>query len=187
MNKLRFLEELQHYLKKLSLSSEDREEIIQDFEEHFELGRAEGKTDEEIVRSLGSPQQIAKDLQATQESENTRINHSDKNIFRTVWTIIGLAFFNLVFVLGPSIAIAGIILAIWITAFSFVIQVFLAIVQWIIQPGSFYLFELFASLAIAGLGLLLFIGAYYTTKAAIRVSHKYIAFNVRTVKGGKHS
>lgn len=185
MNKLTFLEELQYYLR--NLSAEDKEEIIQDFEEHFEMGRAEGKTDEEIVRSLGSPQQIAKELQTTQPFEKARANHSEQGLFRKIGVIIGLCFFNLIIVLGPSIAIAGIILAIWGVAFSFVIQVFVVPIQWIIQPESFYLFELFTSITLAGFGLLLFTGVYSVTTPAIRMFSKYIAFNIRTIKGGTHS
>ncbi|WP_040983728.1 DUF1700 domain-containing protein [Oceanobacillus jeddahense] len=184
MNKLDFLEELRYYLH--YLSSQEQEEIIQDFEEHFEMGRAEGKTDEEIVRSLGSPQQIAKELQSTQQVEKVRTNHSEKNQFRRIGIIIALCFFNLIVVLGPSIGIAGIILAAWVVAFSFVVQIFIAGIQWIIQPGSFYLFELFSSITLAGSGLLIFIGANYVTNSAIRIFSKYIAFNARLVKGEDH-
>lgn len=181
MNKLDFLEELRYYLR--NLSSQDQKEIIQDFEEHFDMGRSEGKTDEEIVRSLGSPQQIAKDLQSTQQYEKVPANHSAKNQSPRIGIIIGLFFFNLIIVLGPSIGIAGTILGIWVVAFSFVAQLFIAGFQWIIHPEYFYLFELFASITLAGSGLLIFIVINYVTNAAIRIFSKYIAFNVRLVKG----
>ncbi|WP_080875300.1 DUF1700 domain-containing protein [Oceanobacillus timonensis] len=180
MNKLDFLKELKVYLQ--DLSSQEQKEIIQDFEEHFEMGRAEGKTDEEIVRSLGSPQQIAKELQP-QEIEQYSANQSEQSPSLRIGMIIGLLFFNLIIVLGPAIGFAGIILSIWVVAFSFVAQLFIAGIQWIIQPVSFYLFELFTSITLAGIGLLIFTGAKYITNAAIRIFSKYIAFNVRLVKG----
>ena len=181
MNKLDFLEELAVYLR--DLSPQEQKEIIQYFEEHFEMGRAEGKTDEEIVRALGSPQQIAKELQSGQEIEQNRTNQSGQSHFRKIGIIIALFFFNLIIILGPSIGIAGVILSIWVVAFSFVAQLFIAGIQWIIQPVSFYLFELFTSITLAGIGLLLFMGAKYITNAAIRIFSKYIAFNARLVKG----
>lgn len=185
MNKLTFLEELRYDLK--NLSAKDREEIIQDFEEHFEIGRTEGKTDEEIIRSLGSPQQIAKDVQAAQPFEKAQINQSEQSSSYRIWPIIGLCLFNLIIILGPSIAITGVILATWIVAFSFVIQIFMLIIQWVTQPNSFYLFELFASITLVGSGLLLFTVANYITNTVIRIFSKYIAFNVRIMKGEKRS
>lgn len=181
MNKLDFLEELTFYLQ--DVSSQEQQEIIQDFEEHFEMGRAEGKTDEEIVHSLGSPQQIAKELQSTQQFEKGKTNPSEQNQLRRTGIIIGLIFFNLIIILGPSVGIAGIILAAWVVAFSFVAQLLIAGIQWIIHPASFYLFELFTSITFAGSGLFIFIAANYITKAAVRIFSKYIAFNVRLVKG----
>ncbi|MFD1067170.1 DUF1700 domain-containing protein [Oceanobacillus locisalsi] len=185
MNKLDFLEELAVYLQ--NLSSEEQKEIIQDFEEHFEMGRAEGKSDKEIVHSLGSPQQIAKELQPAQENERKQANSSRQSSFHRTGIVIGLFFFNLIIVLGPALGIAGIILSIWVSAFSFVAQLFIAVVQWIIQPVSFYLFELFASITLAGIGLLLFIGAKYVTNAAIHILSKYMALNARLVRGESRS
>ncbi|WP_152655493.1 HAAS domain-containing protein [Oceanobacillus sp. CFH 90083] len=185
MNKSDFIGELTVYLQ--DLSPQEQEEIIQDFEEHFEMGRAEGKTDEEIYRSLGSPQQIAKELQSTQPFAKARKNHAEQSPFHRIGIIIGLLFFNLIIVLGPSIGIAGIILSAWVVAFSFIAQLLIAIVQWIVQPDSFYLFELFTSVTLTGSGLFIFIGANYMTNAAIRMFSKYIAFNVRLVKGENHT
>ncbi len=45
---------LKDYLKK------ERADILKDYEEHFTFGLEEGKSEEEIVASLGSPAQIAK-------------------------------------------------------------------------------------------------------------------------------
>lgn len=56
MNKKQFLNELASSLKHLPAS--DRKDILQDFEEHFAIRMAEGKTEEEFAASLGSPQQI---------------------------------------------------------------------------------------------------------------------------------
>lgn len=146
------------------------------------MGRAEGKTDEEIVRSLGSPQQIAKDLQSTQQYEKVPVNHSEQNQFPRIGIIIGLF---------SSILLLSLLFYRYCRddfghmgyCFFFVAQLFIAGVQWIIHPESFYLFELFSSITLAGSGLLIFIVINYVTNAAIRIFSRYIAFNVRLVKG----
>lgn len=60
MNEQQFLLQLDQYLQKLNEG--ERKDIRRDFEEYFESGRMEGKTTEEIIASLGSPEKIAEDL-----------------------------------------------------------------------------------------------------------------------------
>lgn len=60
MNEQQFLLQLDQYL--LKLNEGERADIRRDFEEYFESGRMEGKTTEEIIASLGSPEKIAEDL-----------------------------------------------------------------------------------------------------------------------------
>ncbi len=60
MNEQQFLLQLDQYLQKLNVG--ERADIRRDFEEYFESGRMEGKTTEEIIASLGSPEKIAEDL-----------------------------------------------------------------------------------------------------------------------------
>lgn len=57
MIKTEFLQELYSYLA--PLSPQERDEIIQDFEEHFQVGLESGKTEEQICQELGSPKSCA--------------------------------------------------------------------------------------------------------------------------------
>lgn len=61
MKKQDFLEILRDYLKN-NFSSEEVEDIIRDYEEHFIEGAIEGKTELEIISGLGSPKSIAEAL-----------------------------------------------------------------------------------------------------------------------------
>lgn len=56
MNKEQFFEELKQNL--MHLSKEEREEILEDFEEHFHQGHQEGKEDMELIDQLGDPKEI---------------------------------------------------------------------------------------------------------------------------------
>ena len=60
MNEQQFLLQLDQYL--LKLNEGERADIRRDFEEYFDSGRMEGKSTEEIIASLGSPEKIADDL-----------------------------------------------------------------------------------------------------------------------------
>ncbi|HAU5283305.1 TPA: DUF1700 domain-containing protein, partial [Clostridioides difficile] len=61
LNKTEFLEILKDYLKK-DFSESEVNDILRDYEEYFVDGLIEGKSDMEIISSLGSPKSIAKEL-----------------------------------------------------------------------------------------------------------------------------
>lgn len=53
MTKTEFLQELYNHL--LSLSPTERDDILADFEEHFQAGAERGKSEEQICAELGNP------------------------------------------------------------------------------------------------------------------------------------
>ncbi|KPI51702.1 DUF1700 domain-containing protein [Clostridioides difficile] len=61
LNKTEFLEILKDYLKK-DFSESEVNDILRDYEEYFVDGLIEGKSDMEIIASLGSPKSIAREL-----------------------------------------------------------------------------------------------------------------------------
>lgn len=61
MNKREFLEILKDYLSK-HFSENEVNDILRDYEEYFVDGEIEGKSDIEIISSLGSPKSIVRDL-----------------------------------------------------------------------------------------------------------------------------
>ncbi|WP_066187262.1 MULTISPECIES: HAAS signaling domain-containing protein [Gracilibacillus] len=182
MNKHTFMNELKYYLK--GLPDEEKTEIIQDFEEYFDIGKADGKNEEDIVQSLGSPQKLAKDLQATYLVEKAKIDRSAGSISRAVWAVIGLSFFNLLIVLGPFLFFATLILSLWVMTLSLILQVAMPLLTLVIRPDSFYMFELFFSITVSGIGVLLLLAVYPLTRVAGALFIKYLSFNIRLVKGG---
>ena len=71
MKKEDFLEILRDYLKK-GFSEDEVMDILRDYEEYFVDGIIEGKSEIEIIQSLGSPKEIANELLAESniKSEN---------------------------------------------------------------------------------------------------------------------
>ena len=182
MTKDQFLTKLNSSLRKLP--PEERQDILQDFEEHFAIGLEEGKTEEQVASSLGSPQQIAKDLAATYHVEQVEVTATTGNVFRAVWAVIGLGFFNLVIVLGPFIALGAIIIAGWAIAIAFIASPLLVLINSFIYPEIFRFFDLFFSLGLTGLGLFIVIGMYFATRAVNKGFVRYLKYNIRVVKGG---
>lgn len=182
MNKDIFLKELRTYLQQLS--EEEREDIIQDFEEHFVNGMEEGKTEEEISAALGSPHHIAKEMLASYHLDKVESTATTGNLIRAVWAVVGLGFFNLVIVLGPFIGLVGVLFGGWVTSIAFIASPLLVGINVIIYPGTFELFDFFFSILLVGLGLFIALGMFFATRALINGFLRYLKFNTRLVKGG---
>lgn len=75
MKKEEFLEILRDYLEK-DFSIAEIEDILRDYEEYFIDGAIEGKTEHDIILSLGSPKSIAKEL--IEENKNKAEEKSSK-------------------------------------------------------------------------------------------------------------
>ena len=69
MRKEDFLEILKDYLKK-DFSEDEVIDILRDYEEYFVDGAIEGKSEMEIISSLGSPKEIANELLAQSNIKN---------------------------------------------------------------------------------------------------------------------
>lgn len=182
MNREQFLKQLEGNLQ--GISSEERQDILQDYEEYFAIGREEGKTEEEMTASLGSPTQIAKELFASHHLEKVETSTTAGNIMRAVWAVIGLGFFNFVIVMGPFIALIGVMFSGWAVGAVFVLSPLLVLVNAVIAPETFTFFDLFVSVALCGIGLFIAIGMLFATKAVTRGFVRYLKFNRALVKGG---
>ncbi|PEA53605.1 hypothetical protein CON64_17305 [Bacillus pseudomycoides] len=180
MTKEQFLRELSEHLKKLP--EEERNDILYDYEEHFQFGIEEGKTEAEIIKALGSPKAIAKETLASHRLELVKHNPTPSNIARAIVAIIGLSFFNLVVVLGPLIAIGSLILSLWIVSAVCVFSPILLLTK-IIFAQIFILSDVFVAIILFGIGLLLGIAAYYCTIWFKTLFVKYASWNLKVIKG----
>ena len=181
MTKDRFLNELKQHLKKIP--KQDLDDILRDYSEYFQNALDDGKQDHEIIQSLGSPKQLAKELLATYYIDEVQKTDSVGNIFRAVWAAVGLGFLNLIFLLGPFIAMVVTVASFWFTAFVFVLTPLLVLLKAVIAIESFIWFEFFIAISLAGIGILLLIGLYYMTALLKKWTIKYLKLNVAIVKG----
>jgi len=186
------------YIKKLSsclgrIPENERQDVINDFEEHFKEGISEGRTEEDIADSLGDPRALANQLRASIMLSEAEKTTSAVNITRAVFATLGLGFFNLVFVLGPFIAIFGIVVALFALSIGVTatgIAVFFASIFWPLLPQYFVLgtntaVAIFSSMGVTCLGILFFTGNVYLARILYRLFLRYIRFNLRIVKGRK--
>jgi len=189
MNKKDFINILSSNLR--GVPGEDRQDVISDFEEHFKEGLLEGRAEEDVAASLGDPKVLAGQLKATilvNEAEKTA---SAVNITRAVFATLGLGFFNLLFILGPFIAIAGVLLALFVSAIAITasgITLVFAAIFGPLFPQYFTVLatpavSVFISIGLTCFGILFFIGDIYLTKWLYRLFIRYMRFNLRIITG----
>jgi hypothetical protein len=83
MNKNEFLTKLDKALA--DVPEGERKEILYDYEEHFRNASAAGKTEAEIINSLGAPEFIAEQYLTGDSGKPAATNRPTLDIIRAVW------------------------------------------------------------------------------------------------------
>lgn len=185
MNRGQFLKQLSEQLS--ALPRNERDDILNDYNEYFENGLLEGKSESEIAENLGSPELIAKELNITNTFAQVDQKMTFSNVISAIGLTIGLSFLNLIIVLGPAIAIAGVLFGGWVSSVALIFSPLLQLVSIMLGFNQAFAFEIFLSIGFSGLGIILLIVMYYVTIFSSKVFIRYCKWNVTVVKGGmKH-
>lgn len=178
MNKQQFINVLQKHLA--PLSKEERNELISEYESHFLFGIQNGKTEEEISTELGDPIELAKEVLGVRYINPDRVAAGVESS-RTIFSFIMIIFVNLIMVpLGVSFWL--VVFSFGLAGFAMIMSPLLVLANYTINQ-SFYVSNLFASIGMVGLGILLAIGTYYMTLSLWKITRSYMRWNMHTVKG----
>ncbi len=170
----------------------DRKEILYDYEEHFRMGIADGKNEEEIARALGNPRVLGKSfaIDAMLEAPASGTGVTAGSVMRAVFASMSLTIFNVIFVLGPFLGLVGVMIGLWAAAVSLPLAglgTFLSPIAALILPryvslaGMNAAFILFAGIGVAGLGVLAVIGMWKLSRLFVLMIAAYVRFNARIV------
>ena len=172
-----------------TIPTEELDDLMSDYTEHFRMGRAEGRSDEDLCRSLGSPDDAAREIRAAHLVRKAESDCSWNNILHAVFATLGLGLFNLVFVLVPFILLVVMLLVIFIVGISFAVFGPVAFMSSLLMlagipapaltsnPAA----GLFLAIGITSTGLLLIIGDYYLARFFYRVGIQYLKWNIRVI------
>ena len=189
MNKIEFLKTLRAELQ--GLPTEELEDILYDYEEHFLVGIEKGKTEEAITQGLGDPKSIAKSYKANAVITTAQNNPTPSNILKAVLSAVSLGFFNLIIVLGPFLAMVGILIGLFTAAFGVTIAGITAIAapflkflvgtDWValsLHPVASF----FIGIGLIALGILFFIFDIFLGKILFKGTIRYLKWNVEIIK-----
>lgn len=82
-----------------NIPAQEAEEIVADYVEHFEAGRARGEQDPQIAASLGNPKTIGRSYQVESALGSSR--PAFQRFFAALFASVSLGLFNVIFVVGP--------------------------------------------------------------------------------------
>lgn len=156
-----FLKTLMRSLKHMSV--QEKQDIIDDYREHFEAGLEAGKTEQEVAAALGDPKQLAK-MHVMQSTSNAA--HESKGIEDTM-RMIGAA---LSYKAGGGILVGclyllclTVLVSLFAVAVAFVLIDLGCLVLVAVEIGASYIsyaaLTLFVALIFAAGGLLMFRGS----------------------------
>ncbi|MNC42108.1 hypothetical protein D3C75_909120 [compost metagenome] len=179
MSKADFFLQLRARLR--GLPPEEQENVLGVYEDLFRQAEAGGKSEEEIIRSLGF---IPVPVEQLPQAPNHRPSTSGGGGLRAFSAACALLLFNLIFALGPFLVIALLLFS-----FSLVAVLFSFSILWVIIgtgiPESFgvLLLEIFTTMTLSGAGIMLGAAMWKLNIAFWSVVKRYIALNLRLVRG----
>nr|WP_295683608.1 DUF4097 family beta strand repeat-containing protein [uncultured Lachnoclostridium sp.] len=83
MTKNEYMEKLKETL--VGFEKDLAREILEDYEEHFEMGLKKGKTEEQICEELGDINEIAKELEGLEKEHSSNTNEDENTTTHTEW------------------------------------------------------------------------------------------------------
>ncbi len=186
MNKNEFLKQLSGSLKKMT--REEHDEIMADFGEYFSCAAGEGSSEEAICARLGDPKKIAKEYYSQKMIEEANRQKSFKSMGRAVMASAGLGianFFYAVCVVAVGyIAIAALYIAVCSAGLG-AIAAFVASIVWLGAMGATAgFFGIFASVALASMCVLGFIGVMKLAGLFGKGNMRFLNMTRRGFKGG---
>lgn len=189
MNKQEYIHQLKKELQGLMQS--DIDDIIRDQEEYFREAASSGRDEASVIHSLGPPAALAKELKAEYQikvaANESKIPAKIKGIFKAILALCVLAPFNLIFILGPFLAVCGFLFAFWVVDAVFGVLSLAGIVASLavalmISP-LVGITGLFGGLTVFGFSLLFFCAMYYATSGFMKVMVSFLKWNINFVTG----
>ncbi len=188
MNRKEYIRTLRRYLR--GVPKDELEDILDDYREHFEAGLEAGRSEDGIARALGSPKALARQLKADFMVQRAEDSASAENVLRAVLAAAGLGVLNLVFVLGPFLALVGVLFALFAAAVGITFGGLTGIVAIILSTIGGFGYSIGSNpvvgiIFMVGLtlgGLLFIMVDMYLAKAFAGLTVKYLKWNASIIK-----
>lgn len=191
MTRTQFLDQLRNYLS--HLPANEREDIVRDQEEYIRDAMASGRSEADVLASLGDPKAFAANVNAAAKLEraeqSTSLKQQTSSILGVVFALIVLAPLNLIFVLGPFLGVVGILVGGWSVAaailaatvgvlLAFFLKAIFVSVGFMVHVSTFFFI-----VGCIGLGILGVIVMTKITEWFLKGTLSYLRWNYNFIRG----
>jgi uncharacterized membrane protein len=188
MNKKEFLDTLRKNLS--NLPNEEINDILYDYEEHFNVGLERGKSEYDISKELGNPIKLAKSYKATILINEVKKSPNTTNVFKAVVATMALGFFNMIFILGPFLGLVGSLVGLYGASIGITMgglgMIFAPILKGLFTFSTIISINpiacMFLGLSMTCFGLLFTILNVHISKWFFKCTIKYLNWNVDIIK-----
>ncbi len=190
MKQDQFILELRRAL--IQLPQAEVEDIIRDQIEYIADAARAGRSEEDVLKSLGDPKSLANSLQADLKIQRAESASSFNNQIRltvsALLATLALAPLNIIFVLGPFLGLIGLLVGGWAVAmglFASAIGIFVIFFgKLIFMSAGFWthISTLFFSVGLIGLSLLVLIFMYLISTAVLKGTISYLKWNLNFIR-----
>jgi uncharacterized membrane protein len=187
MNKEEYLKIIQKEIKKIN--TDEKEDILSEYESYFINGYKNNKNDEEIIKELGDPVKIAKEINAVNSLYKVENKKSVKSIFSAAFSIMELSILNLILIIFSFFVLllfSPFILAYFIAVPIMIISPIILLVMGIINGFStINTGDIIEVIKGVTLGIILVFIGYFITKYFWKLLVNYLNWNITIYKKGK--
>lgn len=176
-----YMLELESLLK--VIPEAQRKEWLYDYYIHFQQAVENGQTEADAARELGDPKVIANELLLSYRVTQAETNNSFGKLSRAVFATVSLGLFNIIFVIGPYLGLAAVLLALWVSAAALALAGIVTVAE-SLWSGTFTIAQAVSvGLICCSLAILLSVALKVLTKQFFAITLKYLKFNTRIVRG----
>lgn len=197
MNRQQYMQAMELVLRPMDRL--ERAELLADYAQKFTLGLREGKSEEDIARELGHPEEIARKVLGERHNANTYSHTSGRDPFdaptfremkppvnhnratRNFFVCIGLIFLNLTLMIPIGLSLWSV----WLTIASlslFALAPVAAAVDYL-YLNHLETTEIFVAIGLFGIGILFALASKFVFIAFKNVTLHYIRWNINVMKG----
>lgn len=116
MTRNEFIKRLKAGLK--GMPQDEIDDMVADYEEHFDAGLAEGRSEEEVAAALGNPGRLARELRFEAGYRNWEAGRSPSSAWAAIIAFMGLATIDILILLPIVLPIIGVVVGLFIAVVS---------------------------------------------------------------------
>jgi Predicted membrane protein len=116
MTRNEFIKRLKAGLK--GMPQDDIDDIVADYQEHFEAGIAEGRSEEEVAAALGNPARLARELRFEAGFQNWHSDRSPASAWSAILAFMGLATIDILILLPIVLPVIGVVFGLFVAVIA---------------------------------------------------------------------